>query len=443
LPSQHFLPKQNLLIVGPTGSGKTLAISKLAKMYSLDVGICNAADFTAPGWKGRDPEEAIKEVYIACDRNIGRTEKAIVVLDEVDKMVLHKQHSSTGDASSAENSFLKIIEGTDVTFEVGQGTVTINTSNILFIAAGAFEGIEDFVRKRIGRSRSKQIGFLSDQESAEEDSDFLYQQINNDDLIAYGIGAQFLGRFSDTVCLRKLTEEDLKEILLRSDSSMIQGLDKILFASNHIRVKIDEAGAGAIAHQAVEKNVGARGLSHLITPLMQEKLFEMDDTKKYMTLKLSANEDNVPTVEWLEEDYYPVLNTNVYEPIRCAPKTNRVENFVDYILSGAEGIVYANVREIRAAHALLCSVVFYLLLECNKFDQTLESIDKLLRHVAFSSDLSEDGTVYLILMEDGEKNMQYHFYYDKFITLDPSKKSARLAVDGIRAFIENPVYMFL
>lgn len=161
---RHSFPKnipqkQNLLIVGPTGSGKTLAIQSIAKLLGYDVLIANAPDFTGAGWKGRDVEELIQDLYRECQEDQKRTEQSIIFLDEIDKVVEMESSRSDAPSFNVQNPLLKLLEGMYVSVKNDRGHVVdmIDTSQILFIAAGAFEGIEKIIQKRI--HGEKTLGF--------------------------------------------------------------------------------------------------------------------------------------------------------------------------------------------------------------------------------------------------------------------------------------------
>lgn len=434
---KRYLQKYNLLCVGPTGSGKTLAVTTLAKLYGFDVGIFNSVDFTGAGWKGRDTDEIIQEMYMICDRSKERTERAIIVLDEFDKMLLQKNGSGDSPSFGAENSMLKLIEGMKVTVKSGDFSSLIDTSNILFIAAGAFEGIEKIVQRRT--RGGKALGFTTEKRFFEEDED-LYSYIRKEDLLEYGIGAQLLGRFSDVAHLRRLGVEDLKHVLRDSDASAIHCMDVLLSLTCDVDLEIDETAIHAVAVQAYEEQTGARGLTQILMPVLQEVIFNLDITNEVRKIVITADERgklkaDISTL-WVNEEPAECFQDVT---IDCHIRKNSVECFVDYILSAYPDLNHANIREVRAAHALLCSLVFYLLIECNESDQTVTGLQKLLYVATPSKDPnSSDQTVCDVLLHD--KAMDYSFYFDKFLFLDKSLKSAELAKKALDAFAVNPEY---
>lgn len=439
-PNQKQLQKYNLLCVGPTGSGKTLAVNTLAKMYGFDVGIFNAVDFTGSGWKGRDVSEIIQELYVLCDKNEKRTEQAIVVLDEFDKMIL--QNSTERDPSfGAENALLKLIEGMEVIVKDGEYSVRrIDTKDILFIAAGAFEGIEEIVRKRI--TGEKMIGFHSSYTTQAEEEEDIYAMVTKEDLLEYGIGAQILGRFTNLAHLRRLGIAELEEILMSSDTSTIQCIDNLLGLTCGVKVEIDRTGARVVAEKAFNEKTGARGLPQIILPVLQEIIFDMDVTDEKKKILITADENgNLDIQIEAIDDTEEKSNKLKRIPILCNPKKNTVEKYVDYILSACPDISCATIREVRAAHALLCSLILYLLLECNKEDQTIEGLKKLV-DVATPSKNSETGNraVTEVLVFEKGGAMDYTFYYEKFLHLDEGYRSVELARKAIEAFSVNPEF---
>lgn len=434
------IQKCNLLCVGPTGSGKTLAVQTLAKLYGFDTAIFNAVDFTGSGWKGRDTSEMIQELYGLCDRDKKRTEQAIVVLDEIDKMLLQSVNSRD-PSSAAENSMLKLIEGMNVQVKNGDSTVNIHTKDMLFIAAGAFEGIEKIVMKRL--NGPKVMGFGAENRKDLTDTDDIYALVTRDDLKNYGAGMQFLGRFADIAPLRKLKIPELIRILLDSNASVVRSMDNLLRPTSNVGVEIDEAGARAVAELAHLEKTGARGLNQILMPLLEDAIFNLETFDDARVIRISADETGQPTVSVTQLSPDGELTKPSNEPVRitCHPKKNAVENYVDYILSAYPDLHQATIREIRAAHALLCSIIFYLFLECNKDDWTLDCVQKLINMSTPAEDPEDTVSIYDILRDDAQnKALDYCFYHDKFIYLDPSYKSVQLARKALAAFVTKPEY---
>ena len=428
------LQKHNLLCVGPTGSGKTLAVTVLADFYGLDVMVADMSSYTGTGWKGKDVDEMIKELYDMCGRDVVRTEKAIIVMDELDKMILQKD--SRDPSFATENSLLKIIEGTKV--EVNH--VSIDTSNILFIGAGAFEGIEYSIKKRVNAGK---MGFKPTREDYIVKQGDLLREIERQDVIDYGMGAQFMGRFADIAVLRKLTVDDFKKILLESDASVVKSLNETLSMSCGISVVMDEQGAEAVAKQAISEGTGARGLAQIILPVINDVMFIVDDDPTVNGIILTANDDGEPSVK-LQEGVRYSRSVLQIEKTRCQlplPKRKNVEHFCWHLLS-----VYLNTspetyQKIAAMHKLLCSIVFYILRECNKNDHTIESIQKLTKQASPSSDNRE--TIFEVLLNDTKEKgrreqMEFLDYYKKYRFLDSDYLVIETLQKALVIFVETP-----
>lgn len=432
------LQKFNLLCVGPTGSGKTLAASILADLYGMDMIIEDMSGYTGAGYKGRDVEEIFKNLYLACNKDKERTERGIVIMDEIDKMLLAK---GQGDQSfCAENALLKILEGTHVRINLNDNSkITINTSNILFIASGAFEGIEDIVRRRKG---CKYVGFATTSEASLDDAE-VYALIEKEDLRRYGVGSQFLGRFANIATLNKLDVPTLTSILLNSKASVIRSLDMTLKLSCGIRVSIDEAGANAVADQAAKEGTGARGLSQIILPLLDDTLFAISDDQNVNEIQVTADEAGNPTV-WLIEGPRLEKKPIARPAIRCswphADKHN-VEGLCWRLLEPYLDENKLRYKDIQAMHALACSIVFYLDSECNAYECIMDSIKKL---AGCAREESGDGdeTVYEIMIE---KESRKHFprdpaymqYYKTFRRLDPSYHTVPQLLKALARFKET------
>jgi len=428
------IPKHNLLCVGPTGSGKTMAVSILAELYGLDVCICNAAEITGAGWKGKEASEIISELYVQCNKDKTRAERAIVILDEVDKMLLQRRGSEPSFA--AENVFLKLIEGTEVSISTGKMDTekeVISTRDILFIASGAFDGIEEIVRKRL--SGEKVIGFRVAGKMEDIQND-LYSQVTRKDLQDFGVGRQFLGRFSQLATLRRLEISDLEQIILKSKASIVNQMDTMLAITNNVHVTIDRAGARVLARKAYEQNTGARGLSQLLIQAMNNVLFDLDqDEVELRTIAITANpageicthliaSENDMSYLWLD----PVV-------ITCEAERKDVEQFCHLIVRKSPDLCASKHSNIMAAHALLCSLVFYLLLTCDKEDHTMAALMKLLDLVKpIENHVFEEcgSSVFL-----ADLATDYAFYYGRFMQLDPGFQSVKLAERALITFAEE------
>ena len=244
-------PKMNLLVLGPSGSGKTSAVQKLAELLEIPLLIEDASHFTGNGWKGRDVSSIVVDIMEMGSEDPYYT---IVVLDEIDKMFLNTDGSS---GFAAQNNLLRLMEGGIITHDEGTKSYSMETSGLLFICLGAFDGITDLVRKRLGASR--RIGFGEDTGSGLSE-EALLQQVTREDLKGYGLNQQFLGRIGLITATRKLDVPELETILTTSDGSILRQFDFLLSESMGTHLSITPAAIHEISQRAVEAGIGGRGL---------------------------------------------------------------------------------------------------------------------------------------------------------------------------------------
>ena len=244
-------PKMNLLVMGPSGSGKTSAVQKLAELLEIPLLIEDASHFTGSGWKGRDVSSIVVDIMEMGSEDPYYT---IVVLDEIDKMFLNTDGSS---GFAAQNNLLRLMEGGIITHDEGTKSYSMETSGLLFICLGAFDGITDLVRKRLGASR--RIGFGEDPGSGLSE-EALLQQVTREDLKGYGLNQQFLGRIGLITATRKLDVPELETILTTSDGSILRQFDFLLSESMGTHLSITPAAIQEISKRAVEAGIGGRGL---------------------------------------------------------------------------------------------------------------------------------------------------------------------------------------
>lgn len=244
-------PKMNLLVMGPSGSGKTSAVQKLAELLEIPLLIEDASHFTGSGWKGRDVSSIVVDIMEMGSEDPYYT---IVVLDEIDKMFLNTDGSS---GFAAQNNLLRLMEGGIITHDEGTKSYSLETSGLLFICLGAFDGITDLVRKRLGASR--RIGFGEDTGSGLSE-EALLQQVTREDLKGYGLNQQFLGRIGLITATRKLDVPELETILTTSDGSILRQFDLLLSESMGTHLSITPAAIQEISKRAVEAGIGGRGL---------------------------------------------------------------------------------------------------------------------------------------------------------------------------------------
>lgn len=303
------LNKGNILMLGPTGSGKTLMAQSLARKLDVPFTISDATSLTEAGYVGEDVENVIKNLWLAADRDAERASRGIVCIDEVDKATgSGSSPSSARDVGGegVQQALLQMVESNEVMItpegsrnRPQQEFITIDTSNILFICCGAFDGLTDIIARRIGES---QMGFGAEVESQdEEDPSELLKHVRPEDLIDYGLIPEFVGRFPVAVTFDELDEEMLLEILWRPKNSLIKQYKK-LFELENVTLQFKEEAKRAIVQKAIERNTGARGLRSILEEIMLDIMYELPG--------LQNAQECVITEETVREGEKPMI---VYE----------------------------------------------------------------------------------------------------------------------------------
>ena len=284
------LQKSNILMLGPTGSGKTLLAQTLARLLDVPFAIADATSLTEAGYVGEDVENIILKLVQAADYDIEKAEKGIVYIDEIDKVSRKSDNPSiTRDVSGegVQQALLKILEGTvaNVPPQGGrkhphQDFIQIDTSDVLFIVGGAFDGIEDTIESRIN---VKTMGFGADIKTNEEkDTDDLLAQIQPEDLLKYGLIPEFIGRLPVIVTLEELDKDALMKILTEPKNALVKQY-KELFKLDDVELEFEEEALDAIAEKAVERKIGARGLRSILEENLLNIMYEIpsrDDIDK-------------------------------------------------------------------------------------------------------------------------------------------------------------------